>query len=50
MKRKLQLRDIERLHSDMDYTQLYDYLLSEIEKGTLVPVKASGLNGRNIQS
>ncbi|MBO5278181.1 MAG: hypothetical protein J6B06_01640 [Lachnospiraceae bacterium] len=46
MKRKLQLRDIERLHSDMDYTQLYDYLLSEIEKGTLVPVKASGLNGR----
>ena len=46
MKRKLALADIAASHKDMDYTQLYSYILGQIEAGELAPVKASGLNGR----
>lgn len=46
MKRKCSLADITASHKDMDYTQLYSYILSQIEAGELTPVKASGLNGR----
>ncbi len=45
-KRKVQLTEIILQHSKLDYLQLYQYILSEIEKGRLKPIKASKLNGK----
>jgi len=45
-KRKINLNEFAAQHSKLDYLQLYQYILSEIEKGKLQPVKASGLNGK----
>lgn len=45
-KKKIYLTELAALHKNMDYQQLYAYILSEIEKKRFIPVKASGLNGK----
>ena len=45
-KTKIKLSHIIKTHSTMDYMQIYHYICSEIESGHLIPVKASGLNGK----
>ena len=45
-KTKVSLLDIQKIHPDMDYkTEFYEYILGEIEKGNIAPIKNSGLNG-----
>lgn len=46
-KHKIYLTELEAAHSDMDYLQLYSYILSEISSGHLIQVKAAGLNGKS---
>ena len=46
-KHKIYLTELEAAHSDMDYPQLYSYILSEISSGHLIQVKAAGLNGKS---
>lgn len=43
---KVKLSDIIHAHPDMDYMQIYQYICNELTNGCLVPVKASGLNGK----
>ncbi len=43
---KLSLEDIIREKPDLEYNELYRYILGELEKGKLSPVAASGLNGK----
>lgn len=45
-KKKIKLADIEEKYSYMEYDELYEYILSEIEKKKLIPVNASGINGK----
>lgn len=45
-KKKIYLTELVSQHKNMDYQQLYAYILSEIEKKRFIPVKASGLNGK----
>ncbi len=45
-KKKIYLTEVVAGHKNMDYQQLYSYVLSEIEKKHLIPIKASGLNGK----
>lgn len=45
-KRKIYLTDLTTSHPDMDYLQLYAYILSQISEGRLAPVKSSELNGK----
>ena len=45
-KQKVQLTELILQYSKFDYLQLYQYILSEIEKGKLKPIKASKLNGK----
>ena len=45
-KTKMKLTDIIKTHPAMDYIQIYHYICNEIESGRLIPVKASGLNGK----
>ena len=45
-KTKIQLEEIAKKHSSMTYQELYQYIIVEIEKGKLTPVKASKTNGK----
>lgn len=45
-KKKIYLTELTAAHKNMDYHQLYTYILSEISENHLTPVKASGLNGK----
>lgn len=45
-KKKIYLTELTATHKNMDYHQLYAYILSEISENRLTPVKASGLNGK----
>ena len=47
MKRcKVYLEDIMNAHADMDYGQLYAYIMQKIENGELVPMKNAKTNGK----
>lgn len=46
-KHKINLTELAAKHPDMDYPQLYKYILSQISSGHLVPVKAAKLNGKS---
>lgn len=45
-KTKIFLTDIKEANLKMDYGELYQYILEEIDRGNIKPVKASGLNGK----
>ena len=46
-KHKINLTELETAHPDMDYQQLYNYILSEISSGHLTPIKTAKLNGKS---
>lgn len=45
-KHKITLTDIINYHKEMEYPELYIYIMNKINIGELVPVKSSGTNGK----
>lgn len=44
--KRISLEDISAKRPEMDYAKLYSYIRQQLEAGTLKPVKASGVNGK----
>lgn len=44
--KRITLEELQKQRKTEDYQELCQWIFSEIEKGTLKPVKASGLNGK----
>lgn len=45
-KTKIGLKDIADAHPEMDYLQLYEYIMQIVDNGELLPVKRAKTNGR----
>lgn len=45
-KTKIGLKDIADAHPEMDYLQLYEYIMQMVDNGELLPVKRAKTNGR----
>lgn len=45
-KTKIGLKDIVDAHPEMDYLQLYEYIMQMVDNGELLPVKRAKTNGR----
>ena len=45
-KTKIGLKDIADAHPEMDYLQLYEYIMQMVDNGELLPIKRAKTNGR----